>query len=557
MQSFIFDANKETPQSLARRRALAQTMAQKVRAPRNVGEGLSALGAGMAGMIQNNRIKKTEQMGQESAKNAFSPILAALSGQGSQSSQPQSFASMGGSQAELPPMPMSGGNSPVPNAYANDRVSGAFDRDALHKSQLMAESGGDPNAVSPVGAQGLMQIMPDTARQPGFGMQPLENPMDPVANEQFGRQYMDKMLDRYNGDPKRALAAYNWGAGNADKWNGDENTLPDETRGYRNYIAKIMGGQNPQTAQGAINSYMPQQGQTNQPTQGGGLGIQELVQAAQNPWLNDGQKSVLNALMEQQFKSMQPQDPMKALQIQKLQQEVGRGGKPWYIREDGSVDPSYLAAKKAGVDSVNIITGEGDKFYKVMDEKNAEQFSALSTNGQNSRSKLAQVNVLEGLLKSSGSGFGATLAAKAGEFGIETEGLSEIQAAQALINKLVPEQRQAGSGPMSDADLALFKQSLPRLINTPEGNASIVQTMRGIAEYEVQMGEIADSVADRTMTPQEGREAIRNLKNPLEDFSKDPTGDTASNALKVGEIVDGHMFKGGDAGNPANWEQVQ
>jgi len=44
--------------------------------------------------------------------------------------------------------------------------------------------------------------------------------------------------------------------------------------------------------------------------------------------------------------------------------------------------------------------------------------------------------------------------------------------------------------------------------------------MRGIAEYEVQMGEIADSVADRTMTPQEGREAIRNLKNPLEGFGK-------------------------------------
>lgn len=129
-----------------------------------------------------------------------------------------------------------------------------FDRDALHRAQLMAESAGNPNAISPVGAMGLMQVMPDTARQPGFGLQRLANPMDPKANEAFGRAYMDKMLGRYKNDPRRALAAYNWGAGNADKWDGNVNSLPAETR---NYIAKIMPQATQPGGQQAIEGVAP------------------------------------------------------------------------------------------------------------------------------------------------------------------------------------------------------------------------------------------------------------------------------------------------------------
>ena len=120
-------------------------------------------------------------------------------------------------------------------------------RDALHRAQLMRESGGNPNAISPVGARGLMQIMPDTAASPGFGLQPLQNIDDPQANEQFGFAYMDKMLERYKGDVPRALAAYNWGPGNADKWDGNINTLPDETRTYITEILSAAGsGEQPQ-----------------------------------------------------------------------------------------------------------------------------------------------------------------------------------------------------------------------------------------------------------------------------------------------------------------------
>lgn len=82
---------------------------------------------------------------------------------------------------------------------------------------IQQESGGDPNAVSPKGARGLTQVMPDTGRDPGFGVQPLRDD-SPQENVRFGRDYLTAMLRRYPGRPDLALAAYNAGPGVADRF---------------------------------------------------------------------------------------------------------------------------------------------------------------------------------------------------------------------------------------------------------------------------------------------------------------------------------------------------
>lgn len=82
---------------------------------------------------------------------------------------------------------------------------------------IQQESGGDPNAVSPKGARGLTQVMPDTGRDPGFGVQPLRDD-SPQENVRFGRDYLTAMLNRYPGRPDLALAAYNAGPGVADRF---------------------------------------------------------------------------------------------------------------------------------------------------------------------------------------------------------------------------------------------------------------------------------------------------------------------------------------------------
>jgi soluble lytic murein transglycosylase-like protein len=78
---------------------------------------------------------------------------------------------------------------------------------AFFQSQEQAESGGDPFAVSPKGARGPMQIMPQTAAAPGFGMQPLPVGATPDQNRAFGQEYMRRITEQVGGDPRVGLAA--------------------------------------------------------------------------------------------------------------------------------------------------------------------------------------------------------------------------------------------------------------------------------------------------------------------------------------------------------------
>ena len=95
----------------------------------------------------------------------------------------------------------------------------------LLAAMVEAESGFDPHAVSPQGALGLMQVMPDTAAQ--FTV--LE-PLNPATNLEIGARYMSQLLTEFDGDVALALAGYNAGPGNVARFGG----VPPfrETRAY-------------------------------------------------------------------------------------------------------------------------------------------------------------------------------------------------------------------------------------------------------------------------------------------------------------------------------------
>lgn len=121
-------------------------------------------------------------------------------------------------------------------------AAGTFDRDALHAAQMKQESLNNPTARSNKGAYGLMQLMPATAREweKKLGLPSGSTDTNPAANEQVGRAYMDHLIQRYGGNTADALAAYNWGMGNVDRWikNGrNMAALPKETR---DYLTKIL-----------------------------------------------------------------------------------------------------------------------------------------------------------------------------------------------------------------------------------------------------------------------------------------------------------------------------
>jgi soluble lytic murein transglycosylase-like protein len=85
---------------------------------------------------------------------------------------------------------------------------------SLVRSVMAAESGFQPGAVSPKGAIGLMQLMPETARELGA------DPYDPAQNVDAGVRYLRALLEKYNGGLWHALAAYNAGTGAVEKYNG-------------------------------------------------------------------------------------------------------------------------------------------------------------------------------------------------------------------------------------------------------------------------------------------------------------------------------------------------
>ena len=248
------------------------------------------------------------------------------------------------------------------------------------------------------------------------------------------------------------------------------------------------------------------------------------------------------------YKTFKPEVPKPQSSPGKLRADLDAG-----LISQSAFDEAMKGVGKEGQTTINM--GEGDKFYENLDKGQAEMFTALMNEGVQATRTLGQIDQLESTLKTAPTGGVGWAKQFAGEWGIPTEGLSDIQAAQAIINQIVPQQRQPGSGPMSDADLALFKQSVPRLINQPGGNEIIIKTMRGIAEYTRQQAEIASAVADRTITPAEGRKRLRELQNPISGLTGGMSG-SQINPPKAGDVVDGYRFKGGDPGNQNAWEKA-
>jgi hypothetical protein len=298
--------------------------------------------------------------------------------------------------------------------------------------------------------------------------------------------------------------------------------------------------------------------------------IADISGALGNEWVTSdpGSSAVLQALLGAE---MQQNDPLRQQQLQagqlaldaapldaeyKRAQIDALSAKPAIPPTDDMQE--YEAAKAqgfagtlqdwiaikpgAGAVTVNNNMGGSSDFYKKVDTDLGEQTAALIDEGRNAASNNMRLGKLEELLATAPQGAAGTFVQVAGQLGIPMEGLSEIQAAQAIINQMVPGQRPPGSGTMSDADLALFKQSLPAIANQPGGNQLILQTARAVNEYTIAQAAIAQKVASREITPAEGAALQAQIPNPLADFAgatQTPATNQSSPA-DIDEILKGY-----------------
>ncbi len=122
---------------------------------------------------------------------------------------------------------------------------------------LKTESNFDPKAVNKAsGAQGIAQVMPDTAADPGYDVTPLSNPFNAEDSIRFSAEYLSAMLEEFRGDYDLALAAYNAGPGRVRTYRG----VPPFAE-TQNYIEKILGRVAPDEKQGRSGSGVNEQGE--------------------------------------------------------------------------------------------------------------------------------------------------------------------------------------------------------------------------------------------------------------------------------------------------------
>lgn len=647
--TFIFGAEglPKTPQEAARLRAIAQAMAPQG-APKNVGEGLTALGNAIAYRMMMNKAAKGEAMGQNAANNAFSALMGGLGGgetpasaSVSNAAQAPSGIPMTDAAKEVAATSPATGDTFTPfmdtiktsvqNPYALAAIAATGRAESGWSAKNANRTWSDPSESGQAGtAGGIMswrgpryQALASTGDLSPQGQAKFFLNEDPALIQKLNsaksveeaQQLMNNAwafagYNRPGGESARRLsyakgylptfqggaevASLDPASGMASAPQAIEAAAP--ASGYvdpmvsapnsRKPVAQALAQQPVQTAQnaqpansrqGIVQALMGGQQQTQDlpenyypaaPAAPGATSPsrQQIMRVLADQFSTPEQKAIAQDMYQQM---QQANDPLRQLQLQKGQLELEQmrnpqpeydiisgkdgsifrtdkkkgtveqvyGGKPDLptdVREyeyaknqgfQGSFVDFQLAQKKAGASQVNIDQKAEGAFDKKLAEKQAESLDTMATEGMNARADLGVIEELGTLMAGKGGtldGISGTLA----KYGIGGENVGDIQAAQALINRLVPTQRQPGSGSMSDRDVELFTRSLPSLWNQPGGNERILNTMRGLAQYKQSQGDIAQRVMTGEITRQDATKMLRELPNPLAGFKADTGADT-------------------------------
>jgi len=218
-----------------------------------------------------------------------------------------------------------------------------------------------------------------------------------------------------------------------------------------------------------------------------------------------GAKDIMNALVSKSLEA--PKDTSTA-GMREYAQAVKDGFKGTFL-------DYKTAISKAGATSVNV--GGDGTFQEYGQKELGRNYAEMAAAGRDASANLGRIELLSDLLDESDTGLSAGFLSRANQyFGVDFRS-GPAAAAEAIISQLVPAQRPAGSGVISDADLALYKASLPAIQNQPNGNKLIIGSMVAITKHNQSVGRIASrALTDPNFSIQQAEEAIAALPDPFE-----------------------------------------
>jgi hypothetical protein len=182
------------------------------------------------------------------------------------------------------------------------------------------------------------------------------------------------------------------------------------------------------------------------------------------------------------------------------------------------------------------------------EQKTSDMLDTLTQKGIAAKEQSAKLNAVDTLGQKVGYGVIPKIQSYLGAHGIDTAGLSDIQAYERAIDFLAPQLRPEGSGRLMAAELTSFKNALGGLMTTPAGRKISVQNLKLISDFDQKVGAIS---SDTSLTPSQRTAKIYALEAPRLQTSLLPVG-----AVRTGSGNIKYRFDGGDPNDKASWTPI-
>lgn len=187
--------------------------------------------------------------------------------------------------------------------------------------------------------------------------------------------------------------------------------------------------------------------------------------------------------------------------------------------------------------AVNVNQQQESEFKRKAGSLSAERFNKIVEGGQEAAGIVADLSSLREIGSRITTGKSAEMQAAIGPwaefFGVKVDGLSDLQAYEAIISKMAPRMRPPGSGATSDFEMRQFLRGLPQLGNTPEGNTIIANTFEALQRHRIAASEIASRALQGEITQSQAEKQLRELPDPMELWRKSRGQSPAAASGKV------------------------